>query len=119
MFQFPAFATPRGADQSSTGRVVPFGYVRIISCWQIPAPFRNFLRPSSPYEAKASSVRSSPLSLVNQLCLHISPDTCSLAVSLNSFPMKLQSLINVFSDFFLDYKLIFSILPLILSQYFQ
>lgn len=42
---------------ASLTRVAPFGYVRIISCWQIPAPFRSFPRPSSPPEAKASSVR--------------------------------------------------------------
>ena len=55
------FSSPRWlsslSDKSSTCQVVPFGYVRIKSCLQIPAPFRSLPRPSSPPEAKASSVR--------------------------------------------------------------
>ena len=42
---------------TSSIRVPPFGNVRINSCLQIPAPFRSLPRPSSPPEAKASSVR--------------------------------------------------------------
>ena len=45
-------------DRSSTCRVSPFGYLRIDSCLPIPADFRSLPRPSSPMEAKASSVRS-------------------------------------------------------------
>ena len=56
MFQFPALALLLSAWTSFT-RVAPFGYVRIKSCLQIPAPFRSLPRPSSPPEAKASSVR--------------------------------------------------------------
>ena len=51
MFQFPAFAAPHGALQSSTAGVPPFGYPRIISCLQIPGAFRSLPRPSSPSEA--------------------------------------------------------------------
>ena len=40
------------------GQVSPFGYLRINSCLPIPADFRSLPRPSSPVEAKASSVRS-------------------------------------------------------------
>lgn len=47
MFQFSAFAHPRGCDASSTRRVVPFGRLRINSCLQIPADFRSLPRPSS------------------------------------------------------------------------
>ena len=45
-------------DRSSTCRVPPFGHLRINSCLPIPADFRSLPRPSSPLEAKASSVRS-------------------------------------------------------------
>ena len=47
----------RWRGRTSLVRVPPFGYVRINSCWRIPAHFRSLLRPSSPPEAKASSVR--------------------------------------------------------------
>ena len=68
MFQFPGFALAYASDRSSTCRVAPFGNARITSCLQIPAPYRSLPRPSSPPEAKASSVRSSSLSsLVNLL----------------------------------------------------
>ena len=58
MFQFPALApgiTP--GDGTSSRRVAPFGHARISSCLPIPALFRGLPRPSSPPEAKASSVR--------------------------------------------------------------
>ena len=48
MFQFPGFAPSHDGDRSSTCRVAPFGYPRIISCLQIPAAFRSLPRPSSP-----------------------------------------------------------------------
>ena len=55
------FSSPRWlsslSDRPSACQVVPFGYVRIKSCLQIPAHFRSLPRPSSPPEAKASSVR--------------------------------------------------------------
>ena len=44
-------------DWPSASRVAPFGYPRIKSSLQIPAAFRSLPRPSSPIEAKASSVR--------------------------------------------------------------
>ena len=45
-------------DRPSACRVSPFGHLRINSCLPIPADFRSLPRPSSPMEAKASSVRS-------------------------------------------------------------
>ena len=45
-------------DRPSACRVPPFGHLRINSCLPIPADFRSLPRPSSPMEAKASSVRS-------------------------------------------------------------
>ena len=57
MFQFPGFALCIQSVWSSTTRVAPFGYGRINSCLPIPGYFRSLPRPSSPAEAKASSVR--------------------------------------------------------------
>ena len=56
-FSSPGSPTLR-CSRSSTWRVPPFGYPRINSCLQIPAAFRSLPRPSSPIEAKASTVRS-------------------------------------------------------------
>ena len=64
MFQFPAFALTIVSTWPSTMWVPPFGHLRINSCLQIPGAFRSLPRPSSLSEAKASSVRSSSLSLV-------------------------------------------------------
>ena len=41
---------------SPTGRVTPFGYLRITRCLLLPAAFRSLPRPSSPDSSKASSV---------------------------------------------------------------
>ena len=38
-------------DMSSTCRVVPFGYLRIDACMQLPEAFRSLPRPSSPLSA--------------------------------------------------------------------
>ena len=38
-------------------RVFPFGNLRIKVCSQLPEAFRNVLRPSSPLNAKASTIR--------------------------------------------------------------
>jgi hypothetical protein len=35
--------------------VSPFGYLRIKACVPLPEAFRSLLRPSSPYDAKAST----------------------------------------------------------------
>jgi hypothetical protein len=35
--------------------VAPFGYLRIKACVPLPEAFRSLLRPSSPYDAKAST----------------------------------------------------------------
>ena len=48
-------------------RVAPFGHTRITSCLPIPARFRGLPRPSSPPEAKASSVRPSFLPFCESL----------------------------------------------------
>ena len=60
MFQFPGFAPPIkiGGDRSSTGRVAPFGNLRINSYVHLPAAYRSLSRPSSPLIAKASTVYS-------------------------------------------------------------
>ena len=63
MFQFSAFAHSYECIQPSAVWVAPFGYRRIISCWQIPVAFRSLPRPSSPPKAQASSVRSCLLRL--------------------------------------------------------
>ena len=68
MFQFPGFAPSIDGTGSSIQWVAPFGYGRINSCLPIPGLFRSLPRPSSPAEAKASSVRPASLSLMN-LCL--------------------------------------------------
>ena len=57
MFQFPGFAPSDDGSGSSIHWVAPFGYGRISSCLPIPGLFRSLPRPSSPAEAKASSVR--------------------------------------------------------------
>ena len=41
---------------SPTGRVTPFGHLRITRCLLLPAAFRSLPRPSSPDSSKASSV---------------------------------------------------------------
>ena len=38
-------------------RVFPFGDLRIRVCSQLPEAYRNVLRPSSPLNAKASTIR--------------------------------------------------------------
>ena len=61
MFQFPTFASnglciqPRMTGVS-TRRVSPFGHRRIIACSRLPDAFRSVPRPSSPPDAKASTV---------------------------------------------------------------
>ena len=63
---FSSLRSPHLSDglQPSTAGVPPFGHLRINSCLQIPGAFRSLPRPSSLSEAKASSVRSSSLSLL-------------------------------------------------------
>ena len=45
-------------DRSSTGRVAPFGNLRITAYVQLPAAYRSLSRPSSPLIAKASTIYS-------------------------------------------------------------
>jgi hypothetical protein len=61
MFQFPPYppwrlCVQRPVPEHSLGWVPPFGYLRIIACWQLPEAFRSLLRPSSAFDAKASTV---------------------------------------------------------------
>jgi hypothetical protein len=58
MFQFPG--CPPCLNRVSrhySGRVAPFGYLRIIACLQLPEAFRRLPRPSSAFDPKASTVR--------------------------------------------------------------
>ena len=71
MFQFPGFAPSVDGTGSSIQWVAPFGYGRINSCLPIPGLFRSLPRPSSPAEAKASSIRPCFSFLVNQLSCEI------------------------------------------------
>ena len=41
-----------------SGRVSPFGHLRIKACLPLPEAYRSLLRPSSPTDAKAFTVRS-------------------------------------------------------------
>ncbi len=41
-----------------SGRIAPFGHLRIIACLRLPAAFRSLLRPSSAPGAKAFPLRS-------------------------------------------------------------
>ena len=54
MFQFPAFASPKGWSED---RVSPFGNRRIKAYSQLPDAYRSVSRPSSPVCAKASTER--------------------------------------------------------------
>ena len=56
-----------------TGRVPPFGHLRINACFQLPEAFRRIPRPSSPLTAKASTLCaffSWPYNLNNLLKLY-------------------------------------------------
>ena len=67
MFQFSGFAPSSEGDTPPECRVAPFGYARVTSCLPITAPFRSLPRPSSPLEAKASTVCPCLLSLVREI----------------------------------------------------
>ena len=49
------------SDQSSSGRVSPFGHHRFSACTRLPDAFRSVPRPSSALDAQASPVRLSSL----------------------------------------------------------
>ena len=55
MFQFPALAPFRVTELASS-RVSPFGHPEITARVQLPQAFRSLPRPSSPLDAKASTV---------------------------------------------------------------
>ena len=54
------------------GRVSPFGHPRIKACSQLPAAYRNVLRPSSPLGAKAFTKCPSALDCKSP-CVETSP----------------------------------------------
>ena len=56
MFQFPGLA-PFRVTGVAAGRVAPFGHPEITARVQLPHAYRSFPRPSSPLDAKASTVR--------------------------------------------------------------
>ena len=63
MFHFPWFRSKALLIQTlvsrhDTGRVAPFGNLRIKACLPLPEAYRSLPRPSSPADAKASIVRS-------------------------------------------------------------
>ena len=47
----------RAMSRLSPGRVAPFGDPRIYACLQLPEAYRSLPRPSSPPDAKASTLR--------------------------------------------------------------
>src|SRR6185437_603056 len=55
MFQFPGLAPFRVTDLA-IGRVAPFGHPGITARVQLPQAYRSLPRPSSPLDAKASTV---------------------------------------------------------------
>jgi hypothetical protein len=62
MFQFSPFASRRLCvhlrdDTVFPYRVAPFGNLRINACVQLPEAYRSLPRPSSPIDAKASTIR--------------------------------------------------------------
>jgi hypothetical protein len=56
MFQFPGLA-PFRVTGVAAGRVAPFGHPEITARVQLPQAYRSLPRPSSPLDAKASTVR--------------------------------------------------------------
>jgi hypothetical protein len=63
MFHFPWFHSDGlciqpAVTRHDSGRVSPFGYLRIIAYLPLPEAFRSLSRPSSSSDAKASTMRS-------------------------------------------------------------
>ena len=62
MFHFTAFGLPclcigHGIPADKSGRVAPFGDLRISACLRLPGAYRSLPRPSSLVETKASTVQ--------------------------------------------------------------
>jgi hypothetical protein len=62
MFQFSPLASSELCIHSEDGtvfpyRVSPFGDLRVKACVQLPEAYRSLPRPSSPIDAKASTIR--------------------------------------------------------------
>jgi hypothetical protein len=55
MFHFPGLA-PLRVTELAPRRVSPFGHPEIIARVQLPQAYRSLPRPSSPLDAKASTV---------------------------------------------------------------
>ena len=55
MFHFPGLA-PLRVTELAPRRVSPFGHPEIIASVQLPQAYRSLPRPSSPLDAKASTV---------------------------------------------------------------
>ncbi len=58
MFQFARLARASLCIQLAVNWVAPFGYLRLIACFQLPGAFRRSLRPSSPLRAKGFTISS-------------------------------------------------------------
>ena len=56
-FSSPGSPRMKCGPRPSAWGVAPFGHIRITPCLRVPGHFRSLPRPSSPAEAKASSVR--------------------------------------------------------------
>ena len=72
MFHFPwcrseALFIQTSVSRHNTGRVAPFGNLRIKACMPLPEAYRSLPRPSSPLNAKASPAYSYLLSRFSSL----------------------------------------------------
>ncbi len=88
MFHFPGFASCTYFLQYRMipyyrYRVAPFGYPRIYAYSQLPVAFRSLPRPSSPPDAKASTVCPYYLDLLPILPFFQSMEPCILLLSMN------------------------------------
>ena len=96
------------APRFFTAGVSPFGHLRIAAYLQLPAAFRSLSRPSSAPNAKASSVCSSSLELLNRtVCSRFSFfariavfHTCSFFGKIVSFYPVRKNLISKVLPFF-------------------
>ena len=77
MFQFPGLAPFRVTDLAA-GRVSPFGHPGITVSVRLPQAYRSLARPSSPLDAKASTVCLILFDLKSLLHIHTSIDVDSL-----------------------------------------
>jgi hypothetical protein len=83
MFQFPALASFR-MTKLAPGRVSPFGHPEITARVQLPQAYRSLPRPSSPLDAKASTVCLIAFDLTTSWGEYYSP--LHLFLGVDSFP---------------------------------